>query len=201
MPLMPPMNADERELLLIFLRQQRSQARNAAHGLTDAQAAAAPSASGLSVGGLIKHLTAGERGWMQDVRRETGPVSEATEATYLNGFRMMAGDTIEELLADYDAACAETDATIHAIEDLNQAVPVPAGGSWLPSDLDAWSVRWVLLHLIEETARHAGHADVIRETIDGAMAGNLMAAAEGWPADGWITPWTLPVALPDAVPA
>ena len=52
------------------------------------------------------------------------------------------------------------------------------------------SVRWTVLHLIEETARHAGHADIIRESLDGASAGALMAAAEGWPETNWVTPWT-----------
>jgi hypothetical protein len=52
--------------------------------------------------------------------------------------------------------------------------------------------RWILLHLIEETARHAGHADLIREALDGALSGPLMAAAEGWPADGWVKPWRPP---------
>jgi hypothetical protein len=50
-------------------------------------------------------------------------------------------------------------------------------------------VRWIALHLIEETARHAGHADIIREALDGALSGPLMAAAEGWPPDGWVKPW------------
>jgi len=63
---------------------------------------------------------------------------------------------------------------------------------WFPKDVSAWSVRWVLLHLIEETARHAGHADILRESIDGATALPLMAAAEGWPEQPWITPWTPP---------
>jgi hypothetical protein len=52
-----------------------------------------------------------------------------------------------------------------------------------------WSVRWVLLHLIQETARHAGHADIIRESIDGATALPLMAAVEGWPPRRTIRPW------------
>jgi hypothetical protein len=53
-------------------------------------------------------------------------------------------------------------------------------------------VRWVLLHLIQETARHAGHADVIRESLDGATAMPLLAAAEGWPATPWLQPWQPP---------
>ena len=50
-------------------------------------------------------------------------------------------------------------------------------------------MRWIALYLIEETARHAGHADIIREALDGGLSGPLMAAAEGWPSDGWIKPW------------
>lgn len=48
------------------------------------------------------------------------------------------------------------------------------------ASVEAWSVRWVLLHLIQETARHAGHADIIRESLDGATMYELMAASEGW---------------------
>ena len=77
---------------------------------------------------------------------------------------------------------AETEAVIAAIPDLGQPVPVPKDVPWNPPDVDAWSVRWVLLHLIEETARHAGHADIVRESLDGATAFPLLAAAEGWPA-------------------
>ena len=51
-------------------------------------------------------------------------------------------------------------------------------------------MRWVLLHLVEEIARHAGHADIVREPIDGATMYELMAAAEGWPATDWLQPWT-----------
>jgi hypothetical protein len=58
--------------------------------------------------------------------------------------------------------------------------------------VEAWSVRWVLLHLVEEIARHTGHADIVRESIDGATAYELMAAAEGWPATPWLTPWSPP---------
>ena len=53
-------------------------------------------------------------------------------------------------------------------------------------------MRWVLLHLITETARHAGHADIVREAVDGAAAYPLMAAAEGWPATPWLQPWEPP---------
>ena len=94
------------------------------------------------------------------------------------------------LLADYATVARDTEGVIRATPDLNQPVPVPKGVPWFPADVEAWTVRWVLLHLIEETARHAGHADIIRESIDGATMYALMAAAEGWPATDWLQPWT-----------
>ena len=92
-------------------------------------------------------------------------------------------------LARYAEVAARTTAVIAAVPDLGQAVPVPKGVPWFPDDVDAWSVRWVLLHLIQETARHAGHADIVREVLDGATAYPLMAAAEGWPKTDWMQPW------------
>ena len=92
----------------------------------------------------------------------------------------------------YDEAPRRPTRSMAAIADLDQPVPVPKGVPWFPDDVDAWSVRWVLLHLIEETARHAGHADIVREAIDGATAFPLMAAAEGWPATPWLQPWEPP---------
>jgi uncharacterized damage-inducible protein DinB len=181
------MSTAEAALLISFLDQQREAARNAAYGLTDEQAATATTASTLTVGGLIKHLTGVERGWTSDI---TGVVAtmEMTEDDYHNGFRMVPGETIAGLLVDYRAATDATDAAIRAA-DLDHEVPVP-DAPWFPKDFSAWSVRWIVLHLIEETARHAGHADIIRESLDGAQSGPLLAAAEGWPADSWMTPWT-----------
>ena len=75
---------------------------------------------------------------------------------------------------------------------LDAPVPIPKDVPWFPKDIDAWSVRWVVLHLIEETARHAGHADIVRESVDGATMYELMAGAEGWPATEWLQPWSPP---------
>ena len=186
MPAHVPPVADEREALLAFLRHQRQGVRYAAYGLTDAEAAAAPTAATLSVGGLIKHLTSTERWWVALV---TGAASKQDQQAYVDSFRMADGETLEALLTDYAAAAAETEKAVAAIGDLGEPVPVPRGVPWMPQDVEAWSVRWVLLHLIEETARHAGHADLVRESLDGAAAISLLAAAEGWPNDGWIVPW------------
>jgi uncharacterized damage-inducible protein DinB len=181
---------DERDGLLAFLAHQRYVLSLAAHGLTDEQARLVPSRSALSIGGLLKHVTNTERGWMDTVlqRKPVGTVEERASA-YLADFQFTEDDTLPAVIAEYERAGRETEEIISAVPDLGRPVPVPKGVPWLPSDVDAWSVRWVLLHLIQETARHAGHADIIREHIDGATAFPLMAAAEGWPPSPWIKPW------------
>lgn len=177
--------ADEREGLLAYLAQQRLLLRLTAYGLTDDQARATPTASPLSVGGLIKHVAGAERGWLATVmgrKREWSP--EKHEAS----FRLGPDETLAGTLELYEQVADETDAIVAGIPDLGKPVPVPPGVPFAPG-VTAWSVRWVLLHLIEETARHAGHADIIRESLDGATAFPLMAAAEGWPARPWAQPW------------
>lgn len=185
----PPV-ANEREGLLAFLAEQRRVLRIAAHDLTDEQARLVPSASSLSIGGLIKHVAHTEQGWMDTVlaRDKRGTEAER-QAAYLANFRLASDETLDDVLAFYGQVAHETGEIVAGIADLGQPVPVPRGVPWYPPDLDAWSVRWVLLHLIQETARHAGHADIVREHIDGATAFPLMAAAENWPETPWLKPW------------
>jgi Protein of unknown function (DUF664) len=152
----PPV-ADEREGLLAFLAQQRYALRLAAHGLTDEQARVAPTTSALSIGGLIKHVTATERGWMDTLlQRPSAESGESGEADYVTGFTMTADETLAGILDSYEQAARETEDIIAGIADLGQPVPVPKGVPWFPDDVDAWSVRWVLLHLIEETGPPRG---------------------------------------------
>ena len=191
MPAQAHPHHDEAELLLSFIAQQRDGLRFAAYGLTDEQARLTPTAGTLSVGGLVKHVTAMERSWM-DTTLQRAPAAdlEGQEASYEDGFRLLPGETLAGALAELEAAGAETEAIIREIGDLDRPVPVPKGVPWFPQDLDAWSVRWVLVHLVEEIARHAGHADIVRESIDGATMYELQAGAEGWPATDWLQPWT-----------
>jgi uncharacterized damage-inducible protein DinB len=170
--------ADEREGLLAFLAQQRYGLKIAVHGLTDEQAAATPSASSLSLAVLVKHVARVERFWIVVVmaQRELPGIWPITD--WEAEFRLQPGETLSGLLATYEAVAAETEAIVAEIADLGQPVPVPSGVPWFPTDVSAWSPRWVLLHLIEETARHAGHADIIRESLDGATFFPLLAAAE-----------------------
>jgi uncharacterized damage-inducible protein DinB len=184
----PPLVA-ERELLLSYLAQQRQGARNAAYGLTDEEARRTPLASSLSIGGLIKHLADMEQGWIDIVlQRRSGP-GEGGASAYMDNFRLAADEALADVLARYEDVGRDTEAVVAGLTDLDQAVPVPRGAPWFPADVEAWSVRWVLLHLIEETARHAGHADIIRESIDGAKMYELMAAVERWPDTDWLQAW------------
>jgi uncharacterized damage-inducible protein DinB len=194
MPGTVPPVADEREGLLAYLAQQRDALRITAFGLTDEEARRTPTAGALSIGGLVKHVAAMERGWMDNVLQRTR--SAEAEAAYDRGFTLGDEETLADALADLEAAGRETEAVVAGIPDLGQPVPVP-DAPWFPKDVDAWSVRWVLLHLIEEVARHAGHADIVRESIDGATCFELLAAAEGWPATDWLQPWsrTAPAAV------
>ena len=189
MPGMPRPVADERDALLTFLAHQRYLLRVAAHGLTDTQAATAPSASTLSVGGLIKHVAQVEQGWIDTMLQVERPVGEEAARGYVDGFRLLPGETLADALRALDAAAARTEEVVAGFDDLDAPVPVPKGVPWFPMEVEAWSVRWVLLHLIEEVARHAGHADILRESLDGATAIPLMAAVEGWAATPWVTPW------------
>ena len=179
MPAFSPPVVDERACLLAFLAQQRDGLRFAVHGLTDEQAASRPTASALSLAGLLKHVAQAERYWM--VELVAGRPLPAPD--YDAAFRLAAGETVADALTAYAAVAAETEAIVAGIADLAQPVPVPKSAPWFPKDVEAWSVRWVLLHLIEETARHAGHADLLREAIDGGTMYQLMAAAEGWADD------------------
>lgn len=176
MPGLTPPTTDERSNLIEFLRQQRYVLHVAAFGLTDEQAQAAPSASALSVGGVIKHVALTERHWMQRIV-EGRKLDTPVEAEYEDGFRFLPGETLESWLAFYAEVAAETERIVER-SDLGRLIPIPPGVPWFPQDETHWSLRWVLLHLIEETARHAGHADIVRESIDGANGFKLLADYE-----------------------
>jgi uncharacterized damage-inducible protein DinB len=179
--------ADEREGLLGYLAHQRHLLRVEAHGLSDEQARATPTVSSLSVGGLIKHVALVERGWVNTAQQRSW--SGNGEGDYESTFRLGPDETLAGVLDLYTEVAGETEAFVAGVADLGQPVPVPKDVPWFPKDVEAWSVRWVLLHVIEETARHLGHADILREAIDGATAIPLLAAAEGWPATPWVKPW------------
>jgi len=196
MPALASPVADERSALREFLAFHQSAYFAVSYGLTDEQARSTPSVSALSIGGLVKHATGMQRSWMSRVAaapeappKDTRPFSEISRELG-DQHVMRPEETLDGLLRAFEAQNAKS-LRLAETADLDAAVPVPHDIPWFPKNLDAWSVRWVILHVINELARHAGHADIIRETIDGATMYELIAGLENWEPRPWAKPWSL----------
>lgn len=170
MPAMVRAVSDERDALLAFLAEQRASLRRSVHGLTDAQCWQAPSASSLSLAGLLRHAAITEDAWTQRITGNIVPSADpGLDAS-------QSGDTVAQLLGKYDEVAAHTISVVSGLEDLEHPLDLSPMHEALPDGVIR-TPRWILLHLIEETARHAGHADIIRETLDGATSMQLVLAA------------------------
>jgi uncharacterized damage-inducible protein DinB len=194
MPGQAPLVGDERDALRVFVEYHQSSYPALAFGLTDDQARAKPTVSALSIGGLIKHATGVQRAWMERVQaapafppQDDRPFEEIV-AAYHDEYVMREDETLAELLDAFKAQNAETLRILDSA-DLDTPVPVPHDVPWFPKDIDNWTVRWVIHHLINELARHAGQGDIIRESIDGATLYDLIAGVEGWEETDWVKPW------------
>lgn len=194
MPALAPPVADERSALREYLAFHQSSYFAVGYGLTDEQARSSPAASALSIGGLVKHVTRMQRSWM--MRVAAAPAAppkdprppDAIAQEFADQHAMRPDETLDGLLRAFAAQNARALRLVETA-DLDAPVPVPRDVPYFPQDQDAWSVRWVILHVINELARRAGHADIIRETLDGATMYELIAAREGWAVEGWVTPW------------
>jgi hypothetical protein len=161
----------ERADILETLRTHRYFLRHTADGLTDEQARLSPTASELTVGGLIKHVSAIEAGWAdfaecgaEAMPSIEGEISPEVLEKFQNEFRLLPDETLADVLAAYEKVAARTDALVESL-DLDTAYPLPPAPWFAPGATR--SVRRVFLHIVAETAQHSGHADIIRETIDG----------------------------------
>ncbi|OBA61646.1 hypothetical protein A5647_10485 [Mycobacterium sp. 1100029.7] len=197
MPALARPVADERSALREYLAFHQSSYFAVAYGLSDEQARSSPSVSALSIGGLIKHVTRMQRSWMTRVAAapqappsDPRPRDEIARE-FADQHVMRPDETLDGLLRAFAEQNAKSLRLVDSA-DLDAAVPVPRDVPYFPQDQDAWSVRWVILHVINELARHAGHADIIRETLDGATMYELIAGLEGWEIEGWVTPWRAP---------
>ncbi|MFE0579132.1 MULTISPECIES: DinB family protein [unclassified Streptomyces] len=158
---------DERGTLLAFVESQRAAIRGTLAGLDEEQAASRPSASELSLSGLLKHVAECELSWLRMAQRKPNE-RQRTEEDYANAFRLAEGESVASVLEFWDGIRQETEAFVAAVPSLDATFPLPPA-PWFPKDAKV-SVRWMLLHLVEEFARHAGHADIVRESIDGTKA-------------------------------
>ena len=163
----PPENASETTTLTAYLAFQRETLLLKTEGLTREQLGRAHPPSSLTLAGLLYHLALVEESWALE-RFSGQPMPEPWagvdwDATPDWEFDTAPGLEPEVLRERYREAARRTDAVVAATGDLDvlSAVPLRNG--------NAFSLRWMLLHLVEETARHAGHADLLREAVDGAV--------------------------------
>ncbi|OKJ16815.1 DinB family protein [Kitasatospora sp. CB01950] len=164
----------EQAELLDALRAARHFLRLTARDLDDEQAGRRTTVSELCIGGLIKHVSSVERTWAAFI--EFGPsvmpdFMSFTEADYEQRaaeFRMLPGETLAGVLTAYETVARATDELVSNLSDLGVSHPLPPA-PWFQADT-AWSARRTLIHIVAETTQHAGHADIIREAIDGAKS-------------------------------
>jgi uncharacterized damage-inducible protein DinB len=164
----------ERADILAGLAAARHFLRFTVRDLTDEQARQRTTASELTLGGLIKHVAAVEQSWADfvvDGPSATTDYSAMTEddmAAWADGFKLLPDETLDGVLAGYAEAARRTDTLVASLPDLNLAHPLPNAPWYQPGEHR--SARRVFLHIIAETAQHAGHADIIRESLDGAKS-------------------------------
>ncbi|GII22389.1 DinB family protein [Planosporangium mesophilum] len=162
----------ERADLLDALAKHRFFLRNTTRDLTDEQAARRTTVSELCLGGIVKHVTDVERNWVKFILGGPSEMPSWTDDAALqrhaDSFRVLPGETLAGLLDEYDAVARRTDELVETLPDLDASHPLPEA-PWNPPGLH-WSARRVLLHIIAETSQHAGHADIIREALDGAKS-------------------------------
>ena len=157
----------ERADILEALRTQRYLFLHTVDGLTDEQASTRSTVSELTLGGLVKHVSAMQIQWCDFI--EQGPASMAGEddggQSWTEGFRMTSDETLEGLVEAFHQSSERTDDLVTSLADLGVSQPLPPAPWFEPGARR--SARRVFSHLVAEIAQHAGHADILRESIDG----------------------------------
>lgn len=185
-----PSSDDEITGITRYIDEQLTSLRAAALGLTEDQARERPCRSALSIGGLVKHATYGmERGVTRLRDRDSSfALDPAAFAAYEGSFALADDETMAGVLASFDEARSEFLAAVAATDPDDELVepPQPWNGIFEPRPASA---RYYLVHQIEEMARHAGHADIVREELDGSAVPSLVMTVEGRPANDFFTPF------------
>ncbi|NLU62118.1 DUF664 domain-containing protein [Rhodococcus sp. HNM0563] len=165
----------EAELLLTILGNQFAGLRGSLSGLTADQARNIPSASKMSLASLLNHLIDGLEATIDRISGEQNRTTDPVEA-WMAGWKVDDDESVAGQVARLDATADRFAERLRAESDLDRIVAIPAGAAvWLDQGVP-FTVRFLVLHQIEEWARHAGHADIIRESIDGATADVLAEA-------------------------
>jgi len=161
------MTTNERDDLLESLAAHRGFLLRTVAGLTDDQARQRTTVSELTLGGLIKHVARTEKGWTDFIvdGPSTMEMTENSYAEHADGFVLRADETLAGVVADYEKIAQRTDELVRTLPDLDASHPLPAAPWFRPGATR--SARRVLVHIVAETAQHAGHADILREALDG----------------------------------
>lgn len=165
----------ERADLLETLQVHRNFLRTTTRELTDDQARMRTTVSELTLGGLIKHVTETEAGWFDFIvsgpsqpeknGKDFADWGEQEWAERADSFRLLPDETLAGVLAEYERVAARTDELVESVDlDATQSLPT---APWFEPGARR-SARRSLMHIVAETAQHAGHADIIREALDGA---------------------------------
>jgi len=168
LPISPPRpETDERTVLVQFLEYYRAVLVRKVQGLDDAGRRLTVGASNLTLAGLLKHMACVEDGWFADQFAGQDAPEPWASAPWDDDrdweMTTAVDDTEEELVALFDAACERSRAVLASVESLDQLGVRGAAGQ------PPASMRWILVHMIEEYARHCGHADLLREAADGIV--------------------------------
>lgn len=162
----------ERADLVESLDRHRWFLRFTVRELSDEEATRRTTTSALCLAGLVKHVAASEDAWARftvDGPSALGDFTDFSEdamAARAEEFRVLEGESLAGILAEYDAVAARTNELVRTLPDLGASHPLPEAPWFEPGA--RWSARRAVLHIIAETAQHAGHADIIRESLDGA---------------------------------
>jgi uncharacterized damage-inducible protein DinB len=168
----PVSTGSERPVLEAFLDFHRHALVSKVDGISEDEARSRRVPSKTTLAGLIKHMIGVERGWFQEVLAgrdpaEIGPNVGGGEESW----DLAENETVSSLIEEYEQTCEQSRQTAARFA-LDDAVP--------HADLGRVSLRWIYVHMIEETARHVGHADILREQTDGASGIDGDAAVSTW---------------------
>jgi|SRR5580698_3737927 len=161
-------DSQERRDLLETLGKHRGFLCFTMRDLTDDQARQRTTVSELCLGGLLRHVSIVEQAWADFIVEGPSAIGKTDEASmdaHAEGFQM-GSDSLDTLLKIYEETARRTDELVQSLPSLDAAQPLPEA-PWFPAGT-TWSARRALLHIIAETSQHAGHADIIRESLDGA---------------------------------
>ncbi|GAB2717433.1 mycothiol transferase [Nocardia thraciensis] len=155
----------ERENLIAMLSEQREMFRITLRGLEDGQARQRSTVSELTLGGLLHHLVHVEQHWTS-VIVERDENAELDVSQFDSEYQLAPEETVEGLLKEWDVVADNTTQLIRNVDSLDTTIPTPTA-PWAPERV-WWTVRFTLLHILREISQHSGHADIIREALDGA---------------------------------